>query len=110
MVVMEEKDQKDKRNQTETSEKEFESLSNTDVEQDIEKMFPADRAWEDFSRKRKRTNRQRILYAMVGAAAVIFIAVIGYRSFISESGTSSYNLFTATKEETGWINGSYCKG
>ena len=54
MVVMEEKDQKDKRNQTETSEKEFESLSDTDVqllreagricaEQDIEKMFPADR-------------------------------------------------------------------
>lgn len=114
MVVMEEKDQKDKRNQTETSEKEFESLSNTDVqllreagricaEQDIEKMFPTDQAWEDFSRKRKRTNRQRILYAMIGAAAVIFIAVIGYRSFISESGISSYNLFTATKEETGCI-------
>ena len=73
------------------------------AEQDIEKMFPADQAWEDFSRKRKRTNRQRILYAMVGAAAVIFIAVIGYRSFISESGISSYNLFTATKEETGCI-------
>ena len=100
MVVMEEKDQKDKRNQTETSEKEFESLSDTDVqllreagricaEQDIEKMFPADQAWEDFSRKRKRTNRQRILYAMVGAAAVIFIAVIGYRSFIAGSGISS---------------------
>ena len=114
MVVMEEKDQKDKRNQTETSEKEFESLSDTDVqllreagricaEQYIEKMFPTDQAWEDFSRKRKRTNRQRILYAMIGAAAVIFIAVIGYRSFMSESGISSYNLFTATKEETGCI-------
>ena len=32
MVVMEEKDQKDKRNQTETSEKEFESLPDTDVQ------------------------------------------------------------------------------
>ena len=32
MVVMEEKDQKDKRNQTEISEKEFESLSDTDVQ------------------------------------------------------------------------------
>ena len=114
MVVMEEKDQKDKRNQTETSEKEFESLSNTDVqllreagricaEQDIEKMFPADQAWEEFSRKRKRSNRKRILYTMIGAAAVILIAVAGYLSFTAESEVTSYDLFTAVKQEPGCI-------
>ena len=114
MVDMEEKDQKDRKYQTETSEKEIESLSDTDVqllreagricaEQDFEKMFLADQAWDDFSHKKKQTNRQRILYAMIGAAAVILIAIVGYRSFIAESETSSYNLFTATEEETGCI-------
>lgn len=111
---MAEKDQIDRKHQAETSEKGTDGLLESDVqllreagricaEPDFEKMFPADQAWEDFFHKRKRTNRQRILYAMIGAAAVILVALVGYQAFLSESEISSYNLFTATEEETGCI-------
>ena len=106
---MEEKNYKDREHQTGTSEKETENLSASDsqllreagricAEQDIEKMFPADQAWKDFSCKRKRSNRKRILYTMIGAAAVILIAVAGYLSFTAESEVTSYDLFTAVKQ------------
>ena len=111
---MEEKNYKDREHQTGTSEKETENLSASDsqllreagricAEQDIEKMFPADQAWKDFSCKRKRSNRKRILYTMIGAAAVILIAVAGYLSFTAESEVTSYDLFTAVKQEPGCI-------
>lgn len=111
---MEEKNYKDREHQTGASEKETENLSASDsqllreagricAEQDIEKMFPADQAWEEFSRKRKRSNRKRILYTMIGAAAVILIAVAGYLSFTAESEVTSYDLFTAVKQEPGCI-------
>lgn len=114
MVIMEEKNYKDREYQTGTSEKETENLSASDsqllreagricAEQDIEKMFPADQAWKDFSCKRKRSNRKRILYTMIGAAAVILIAVAGYLSFTAESEVTSYDLFTAVKQEPGCI-------